>query len=40
LYNLKNWEGTIGSISFNEYGDIETGVMLDYFDSDGNEIFE
>ena len=40
LKSLENWEGTTGKITFDENGDIKTDIFLNYFDYQGNEIFE
>ncbi len=40
LYNLKDWQGTAGSLSFDQNGDAITSVGLHYFNEQGEEIWE
>ncbi len=40
LYNLKDWQGTAGSLSFDQNGDAVTSVGLHYFNEQGEEIWE
>lgn len=40
LYELEDWEGAAGKLSFDENGDPITTIGLHYFDNDGNEIWE
>jgi branched-chain amino acid transport system substrate-binding protein len=40
LYNLKDWEGAAGLLSFDKNGDAFTPIGLHYFDEKGEEIWK
>jgi branched-chain amino acid transport system substrate-binding protein len=40
LYNIKNWEGASGKISFDSNGDAITQIAVHYYNDEGNEIWE